>query len=210
MSEEMTATTPGGSRLTAKGRATRARIVDAAAGLMFERGVAGTSLDDVQREAGVGASQMYHYFSDKQALVRAVIPRQTEAVLAAQQPQLGRLDSFEAFAAWRDLLVELQRERQCQGGCPIGSLAGELADIDPVAREQLVAGFAQWEAPIRAGLQAMLDRGDLRPDADPAALALATLAALQGGLLLTQTRKETAPLETALDAMINYIRSFSS
>lgn len=192
-------------RLTRKGAATRGRIVAAAAGLMLERGVAGTSTDDVRAAAGVSTSQIYHYFADKNALVRAVIAHQTQAVLDAQQPLLSNLDSLGALRAWRDLVVGVQRERHCQGGCPIGSLASELAESDEVARGDLVDGFSRWEAPIRAGIHAMRDRGELRRDADPDQLALALLAALQGGLLLTQTRRETAPLEAALDAMLAHI-----
>ena len=75
-------------------------------------------------------------------------------------------------------------------------------------RADLVAGFEQWEAPLRSGLATMRERGLLRADADPDRLALALLAALQGGLLLTQTRRTTLPLETALDAMIELIRSY--
>lgn len=192
-------------RLTRKGAATRGRIVAAAAGLMLERGVAGTSTDDVRAAAGVSTSQIYHYFADKNALVRAVIAHQTQAVLDAQEPLLSSLDSLPALRAWRDLVVDVQRERHCQGGCPIGSLASELAESDDVARGDLVDGFARWEAAIRAGIHAMHDRGELRRDADPDQLALALLAALQGGLLLTQTRRETAPLEAALDAMLAHI-----
>jgi AcrR family transcriptional regulator len=193
--------------LTRKGRLTRGRIVAAAAELMFEHGVAGTSTDDVRAAAGVSTSQIYHYFEDKSALVRAVIAHQTEAVLDAQEPLLGRLDSMEALRAWRDLVVDLQRARHCTGGCPIGSLSAELADTDPEARAELVNGFARWESGIRSGLHAMRDRGDLAPDARPDDLALAVLAALQGGLLLTQARRETAPLEAALDAMLDHIES---
>jgi TetR/AcrR family transcriptional repressor of nem operon len=205
------AVTTGGDpspRLTRKGLATRARIVAAAAQLMFERGVACTSTEDVQTAAGVSSSQLYHYFDDKQHLVRAVIAHQTEAVLTAQDPLLSRLDSIAALRAWRDLVVELQAARDCAGGCPIGSLAAELAEIDEVARGELVAGFARWEGAIRDGLTAMRDRGELRADADPARLATATLAGLQGGLLLTQVRRETVPLEAALDMAITHIASF--
>ncbi len=196
-------------RLTAKGEATRARIVDAASELVFAHGVTRTGVEDVQRKAGVSASQLYHYFGDKQTLMRAVIAHQTAAVLAAQQPDLDALDTFEALARWRDRLVTLQRSRHCVGGCPIGSIAAEIADDDPAARADLVAGFAQWEAPIRAGLAAMRERGILREDADTDRLALALLAALQGGLLLTQTRRTTIPLETALDATIELIGSYA-
>lgn len=198
-----------GPRLTPKGRATRERILAAASALMFQRGVAGTSTDDVRVAAGVSSSQLYHYFANKRELVRAVIGYQTQAVLDAQQPLLSSLDSFTALEAWRDLIVELQRARHCVGGCPIGSLASEIADTDPEARKELVAGFARWEGAIRDGLAAMRDRGELRPDADPVRLALAVLAALQGGLLLAQTRRDTAALEAGLDTTLDRIRAYA-
>ncbi|MHC1562533.1 TetR/AcrR family transcriptional regulator [Actinomycetospora sp. C-140] len=152
------------------------------------------------------------YFADKDDLVRAVIAHQTDGVLDAQRPLLDHLDSFEAFVQWRDALVALQEQRQCTGGCPIGSLATELAENDPAARADLAAGFERWEAPIRDGLARMRDRGDLRPDTDTDtdALALALLAALQGGLLLTQTRRDTLPLRTALDTVLAQIRTHAT
>ncbi|MGW2053762.1 TetR/AcrR family transcriptional regulator [Streptomyces sp. NPDC001840] len=200
--EEAIAAAP---RLTRKGVATRGRIVTAAAELMFERGVAGTSLEDVQKAAGVSPSQVYHYFGDKRALVRAVIAVTTDAVLDAQEPLLSRLDSLEALRAWRDFMVTQQAERNCAGGCPIGSLGSELAGTDPVAREEVAAGFARWGQSIHDGLRAMYERGELRRDADPGQLALAILAALQGGLLLTRVRRDTVALEAGLDAMLDHI-----
>ncbi|MCA1845575.1 MAG: TetR/AcrR family transcriptional regulator, partial [Actinobacteria bacterium] len=182
------ATTTAGR--TRKGQATRERIVAAAARLMFEQGVAGTTTEDVRGAASVSSSQLYHYFADKRALVRAVIAYTTDVVLEAQQPWLGRLDSFDGLRAWADFIVRLQKERDCQGGCPIGSLASELVDSWPEARADLAAGYERWEAAIRAGLSAMRERGELRPDADPDRLALAVLAAVQGGLVLTQARRD--------------------
>ncbi|HEX4482360.1 MAG TPA: TetR family transcriptional regulator [Solirubrobacteraceae bacterium] len=199
---------PQQARLTRKGEATRARIVAAAAREMFERGVARTSLDEVKAAAGVSSSQLYHYFADKRALVLAVIEHQTQAILDGQQPLLSHLDSLDALRAWRDLLVGIQRQLHCQGGCPIGSIGAELAETDELARAEVADGFSRWETPIRDGLRAMQARGELHGDPDE--LALATLAALQGGLLLTQIRRETKPLEAALDAMIDHIASLTT
>jgi AcrR family transcriptional regulator len=194
-------------RLTRKGRATRDRIVAAAAELMYERGVAGTTTEDIQHAAGgISPSQLYHYFRDKKSLVQAVITHQTRSVLDFQEPLLATLDSFEALEAWRDAVVAAQLRRDCAGGCPIGSLASELADQDPEARTELARSFLRWQAAIRDGLNTMRDKGELRPDADPDSLALAMLTALQGGLLMTQTRRDTVALETVLDAMIDRIR----
>ena len=197
-------------KFTAKGLATRQRIISAAAELVFAHGVTSTGIEDVQRQAGVSASQMYHYFTDKDDLVRAVIAHQTDSILAAQRPVLDELNSFSALEQWRDLLVDMQERRHCAGGCPIGSIAAELAEDNPDARADLAAGFERWEAPIRAGLGRMRDRGDLRPDADTESLALALLVALQGGLLLTQTRRNTAPLRTGLDTVLAHIRTFAA
>ena len=157
-------------KFTAKGLATRARIVSAASELVFAHGVARTSIEDVQQRAGVSASQMYHYFTDKDDLIRAVIAHQTDGILTAQRPLLDELDSFAALERWRDLLIDLQEQRHCVGGCPIGSIAAELADTDPHARADLVAGFERWEAPIRSGLAGMRARGELRPDTNTDAL----------------------------------------
>lgn len=210
MATPNSATEPVAARLTVKGAATRARIVDAAAGLIFERGIARTGVEDVQRAAGVSASQLYHYFTDKQALVHAVVDRQAQAALDGQQPLLGHLDSFDALQAWRDLLVDGHRRRHGSGGCVIGSLASELAESDEYARLRLADSFDAWQAQLRDGLSRMRERGQLRPDADPDRLALALLAAVQGGLLLGQTSRDSGPLEAALDAMIAHIHSFAT
>jgi len=203
-STESTAAT----RLTRKGQATRERIVTAAAKHIFERGVARTSLDEVKAEAGVSSSQLYHYFADKHALVLAVIDHQTQAILDGQEPLLSQLDSIKALRAWRDLLVGIQHRLHCQGGCPIGTIGAELAETDPAARKEVAGGFDRWEASIRDGLRAMRDRGELH--ADPDKLALATLAAIQGGLVLTQIRRDATPLAVALDAMIDHIASLTT
>ncbi|MEV7156452.1 TetR/AcrR family transcriptional regulator [Streptomyces misionensis] len=194
-------------RLTAKGRATRDRIVAAAAAVMYDQGVAGTSTEDILAAAQVTSpSQLYHYFDDKKSLVQAVIEYQTECVLEFQRPLLQRLDSFEALEAWRDAIVQAQRARGCKGGCPIGSLAAELSDADPQARARLAAGYAQWEGAIRDGLVSMQERGELDEEADAGDLSLALLTALQGGLLMTQTRRDTVALEAVLNAVIDLIR----
>jgi TetR/AcrR family transcriptional repressor of nem operon len=194
--------------LTPKGQATQDRIIAAAARLIQERGVARTTTEDVLEAAFVSSSQLYHYFKDKMSLVRAVIAYQTDAVLGSQAKFLGRLDSMRALRQWRDLLVRNQRGLHCEGGCPLGTLSTELAETAPEARIDLNMAFARWEEGLRSGLRAMQERGELRADADR--LATALLAAVQGGLLLTQVRRNTKPLEAAIDAMLDYIESLTA
>jgi len=195
---------------TAKGRATRDRIVAKATEIVYENGVANTSLQDVQQAAGVSGSQMYHYFPDKALLVHAVIDRQREILLARQAQLLDRLDSLEAIRAWCDYVVRGARRRRGRGGCPIGSLASELSDHDAVARAELAETFQQWSGLIRDGLRAMQERGELSAEADPEQLGYALFAAAQGGLLIAKAMRDTAPLEMALDAVIDRIASLAA
>ena len=197
------------SKLTRKGAQTRERIVVAAAELMFEHGVSGTTLEHVREAAGVSSSQIYHYFADKDALIRAVIAYQSDAIVGGQEPMFARLDTIEGFRAWRDFLVAHQRRLECRGGCPIGSLGSELAETNPVARTDVAAALLRWESGVRSGLEAMAANGRLTDKADPDKLATTTLAALQGALLLTQMQRDTTPLEVALDTIIDHIASLT-
>ena len=188
---------------TAKGRATRERIVAAASDLIGERGLAETSLDDVIERAGASKSQLYHYFEDRAALLRAVVAHNTDRVLG----HLGPVDSWRAIRSWFDSMVELQAERHARGGCPIGSLVPQLAETDERARLMLAASYTRWETHLRDGLQSMQAQRKLDPRADPDQLATATMAAIQGGLLLAQTRRDPGPLAIALDAAYGHLRS---
>jgi TetR/AcrR family transcriptional repressor of nem operon len=196
-------------RLTPKGEQTRQRILVAAAQLMFERGVAATTVEDVRDAAGASSSQVYHYFTDKNALIRAVIAYQSDTIVGGQESMFARLDTIEGFRAWRDFLVAHQRRMHCRGGCPLGSLGSELAELNPAARTDIAAAFHRWESGVRSGLRAMAADGRLDPTADPDKLATTTLAALQGALLLTQLHRDTAPLETSLDTIIDHIASLA-
>ena len=190
--------------LTARGAATRARIVEAAADLIYAHGVEQTSLDDVMAASGVSKSQLYHYFTDKDALVLDVIARQTERVLDAQRPHLEALDSLPAFKAWRNAIVRLNKAAQGKG-CPLGSLASELANDSEPARKRLADSFSMWRDRIENGLAKMRERGELSASTNPRDLALALLSAVEGGLLLAKTIHSSRPLELSLDMAIDHV-----
>jgi len=193
--------------LTARGAATRARIVESAADLMHLNGVSATTLDDVRAASGTSKSQLYQHFADKDALVDAVIAFQAGELIARQTQRLQRLDSLRGLELWRDAAVRRSALRRGAHGCELGSLASELADRDEDARAALAAHFRNWEALLTAGLERMRANGALRPEADPAKLATGILAALQGGYLLAQTARDTAPLEVALDMALDRVRA---
>jgi len=181
--------------------------VERAAELVAERGVAGTSLDEVLAAAGASKSQLYHYFAGRDELVAAAVARRCAQVLAGLTHALGDI------ATMADLEMMLAGfvagfEEQGLPGCPIGSLASEVAERNEGARLQAAAAFDAWEGLFSDALERMRESGELRSDAPSRTLATALLASIEGGLVLSQTRKHPAPLRIAVEVALAHLRTY--
>ena len=187
------------ARFTKRGAATRQRIIEGAANLVLRNGVEGTSLDEVMAETGVSKSQLYHYFADKDAIVRRLSGCKSGTFLPRRARSSGPLNSMKTLRRWCNAIIHLTRVQGSQEGCPIGSLASELSNRSEGARCMLADGFENWGDQIEAGLRKMRDRGELAKTADPEELAIAILGAVQGGLLLAKTMRAVRPVELTLD-----------
>jgi TetR/AcrR family transcriptional repressor of nem operon len=196
-----------GSPITDQGRATRTRIVRAAAELIAERGVAGTSLDDVRAATKSSKSQLYHYFGDKRGLVRAVIDFQSAVVLGTQAEALNSVQDWHDLERWASMMVVASERQGARGGCPIGTLAASLADTEETFRAGLDEAFRAWREVIRGALVRLRDNRLLAADADLDLLTTMTLAAIQGGLLLAKTSRDSGQLRAALDGAIALLRA---
>jgi TetR/AcrR family transcriptional regulator, transcriptional repressor for nem operon len=199
---------PGEPR-TGRGRASRERIVERAAELFAERGVAGTSLDEVLATAGAGKSQLYHYFRGRDELVEAAVAHRCARVVAGLARALG---SVASLAGLEQALAGFVAGFEQMGlpGCPIGSLAAEVAGRNEGARLQAAAAFDSWERLFAQALERMRERGELRADASPAVLATALLASIEGGMVLSQARKDPASIHVAVDAGLGQVRAYLS
>ena len=190
---------------TGRGRASRERIVERAAELFAEQGIAATSLDEVLAAAGAGKSQLYHYFRGRDELVEAAVGLRCAQVLAGLTQALGAVTSLaeleRALAGFAD-----GYEQMGLPGCPIGSLAAEVAERNEDARLQTAAAFDAWERLFADALERMRDRGELRADASPADMATALLASIEGGMVLSQARKDPASMHIAVEAGLAQIR----
>lgn len=194
--------------LTARGAATRDRIVHAAADLMYVKGVHVTTLDDVRAATGTSKSQLYRHFPDKDALIHAVIAWRGRQVIERETQRLGRLNSFSGLVRWRNALIQANALQNGAYGCALGSMANELADQDEQARTLLGDLFKTWEGLIADGLERMQVKGVLKPDADPMQLAIGLMAAVQGGYLLANTAHDVRPMEIAIDLALEHLKSY--
>ncbi|MET8814884.1 helix-turn-helix domain-containing protein [Streptomyces sp. NPDC004549] len=185
-------------RLTAKGTATRQRIVEGAAEEIREGGATETTLDDIRARTATSKSQLFHYFpGGKEELLLAVARYEAGRVLSDQQPYLGALTSWQAWWDWRDAVVDRYRAQGQR--CPLGTLTSQLTQATPGAQAVTRELLASWEAQIAAGVRAMREQGAVPPGTDAGRTAAALLAAIQGGVSILMSTGSLTHLEAALD-----------
>ena len=184
----------------------RAEIVDAAASMMYHRGVAETSIGDVSHASGTETRELHRHFRDKTELVRAVIDRELTVQLDGQVAA-DAIDSWDGLDAWVSRVVAAQRAVDGPFPCPLGTLATELRN-SPEYRPTLDAAFRTWEGHLAAGLRRIQDRGELDPTANPDRLAASLLAALQGGYLLASVHGRLEIMRDVLDDAVAAMRRY--
>src|ERR1700742_1125507 len=144
--------------LTGKGQATRARILEHAAELIYTKGVHATNNEQLRRAAGISGSQLNHYFPTKESLVLAVVEWQAERVLTFHRSErFIQFESLDSLREWAGFYIAY--EHSYQEGCSLGSLASEIIKTDLDVRTELASAFQQWRDIFRDGLERMRKSG---------------------------------------------------
>ncbi|CAO5155984.1 TetR family transcriptional regulator [Frankia sp. AiPs1] len=192
--------------LTAKGAATRARIIEGASATIRELGVTATTLDDIRERTRTSKSQLFHYFpGGRDELLLAVARFEAARVLTDQQPHLGALTDWDAWSAWRDAVVERYRRQGTR--CPLHTLTSQLGGTSPGAQAVVTELLRHWQAEIATGVRHLRDTGRISPGLDPDTVAAALLAGIQGGVHIQMATGSTAHLEAALDTALAHLRA---
>ena len=194
------------TKLTAKGAATRQRIIEGAAGVIREVGLGDTTLDDIRMRTATSKSQLFHYFpSGRDELLLAVAQFEADRVLLDQQPHLSDLTTWESWQRWKAVL--LRRYRKQGPTCPIAVLMSELGRTDPAAQAVTRSLLLRWRSDLATGVRAMQANGTSPAAVDPDRFAGAMLAGIQGGVAILLATGSSADLEAVLDLLLSQLRT---
>jgi AcrR family transcriptional regulator len=125
----------------------------------FTRSGADASLDDIAKQAGVGAGTLYRHFPSREALIEAVYRTEVEKLAAAERNFAETMPPIEALRAWMLLFVDYIATKKI--------IAPALNTLVGVHSKVFEASYSQiWEA-IRALVKRAIKSGDIRKDLDP-------------------------------------------
>ncbi|WP_067833396.1 TetR/AcrR family transcriptional regulator [Nocardia lijiangensis] len=177
---------------------TRDRLVTAMAELIRTRGYSGTSVKQVTVAAGAPMGSLYHHFPAGKPQIAAAALRTSGAAYIQLLPLL--MDPLEDLREAVPAAFAAAAEQIEQAGwinmCPVGTVAGEIADSEPALREVAAEVIGAW---VEEGTDYFVRRG-----VEPTAardLILAILSALEGAFVLSRTLRTADPLHSAGRAM---------
>jgi AcrR family transcriptional regulator len=176
----------------------RARLIESAQDLMWDRGYTGTSPKAIQERAGVGQGSMYHHFTGKADLARAAIRSTADEMVPRLRANLdGPGSPLERLRAY------LMVERQVLRGCPIGRLVQDKEVVaDPSLRETIDGVFTSAMARMAEVLRQGQQAGEVRADVDPEQVACTLLAAIQGGYVIARAHQDEARFSAAIEGVL--------
>lgn len=170
--------------------------------VFWAKGFEQASLDELCAATGLGRSSLYAAFGDKRALYLQALARYEERSAARIAAALAGKPTREGLASFLAALIDDIVAGPGRRGCFIGNCAAELARLDRVAAARVRASLERIEAAFRDALAGAKERGELSPQADPAALARFLSAGIQGLRLVGKANPERAALEDIASAML--------
>src|ERR1700722_9618615 len=136
----------------------RVRILEVAKAA-FARSGANTSLDDVARQAGVGAGTLYRHFPTRDALLEAVYHTEVGKLAAAERELSEKLPPVEALRAWMLLFVDYIAEKHLIAPA-LNTFVGGPSKLYESSRAQITGA-------IEALVKRAIKSGDVRKDLEP-------------------------------------------
>ena len=146
----------------------------------WKAGYSGTSLDSIATATGMNPPSLYAAFGNKHAIYLEALARYWEISLAATREALAEdrpLGESLMLAYDAALSIYFSGKGTARGCFVIGTAVTEAGE-DPAIRNSVAAGLRAIDADFEVRFRKAIERGELKPDADAAALAILASATM--------------------------------
>lgn len=175
--------------------------------LFHIKGVHETGLDEILKVSGTGKGQFYHYFKDKDDLIRQVLIHFAERLRSGQIPLKQDLRTWDDLEGWFRFFIEAQKGMACERNCPVATIATDLGQSQDSIRREAVAILDAARDALTRFFELKKAEGELPNTIEPEALADFCYTIMQGGMLLAKVKREITPFERAVVHAMSYVKS---
>ncbi|QHS63795.1 TetR/AcrR family transcriptional regulator [Chitinophaga agri] len=193
-----------------KSERTRQMIIEQAADIFNEKGVAGTSIDEVLQAAKVAKGCLYGHFESKDELACAsaeyLLDKVTHRRNNLLQQHKTAVDKLIAYAEMNPNPLD---DTFIHGGCPILNFGVDTDDTNPAIRQKVQGVIKTATRHLALIIKEGVTAGELSPDIHPEEFAIKLFATMEGAFMMSRVMGSPIPMKTAMKAMRKEIINYS-
>ncbi|OZI30082.1 TetR family transcriptional regulator [Bordetella genomosp. 10] len=184
---------------------TRAILVRIGMEMLTEQGFSATGLDAILKRATVPKGSFYHYFKNKEDFGLQVMQAYDEYFRRKLDRWLldDGVDPLRRIFNFVDDAKLGMARHGFSRGCLIGNFGQEVGTLPPAYRGYMNEILQAWEAKVAACFALARDAGQIRKDADCAALARFFWIGWEGAVLRARMMREPGPLDIFIQGFVN-------
>lgn len=193
----------------ARPEVTRQILIEKAAVVFNERGIAGTSVDDILKASQVAKGSLYSHFDNKEDLSYACVDymfeRITErrmGVLEKEKTAKGKIYAFMQN-------VKNPLNTTFDGGCPIVNFSTETDDTNPVIKKKVKAMVERSIKLLTEILQDGIDNGEFSAKLNPEIFATKMFISIEGANAICRVLGNIKPMQTIMQELKNELEVYT-
>ncbi|WP_421724481.1 TetR/AcrR family transcriptional regulator [Bauldia sp.] len=185
----------------------RTRLLEAARGVIREKGFTATTVDDLCAAAGVTKGAFFHHFDSKEALgvAAAAYWAETTGVFFENAPYHDHDDPLDRLLAYVDFRRSIIDGDLAEFTCLVGTMVQEVYGSHPAIRDACAASIFGHAATLEPEIRAAMQARGIAADWTAESLARHTQVVLQGAFILAKASGDGAVAREAIDHLKRYI-----
>jgi TetR/AcrR family transcriptional repressor of nem operon len=186
---------------------TREKILSAGASIVLHKGFNHTGIQEILKASGVPKGSFYFYFNSKEDFGLELIDFYQKLISSGVE-KYGRNKPDDPVSKLRQMFewsFKVLEQNNYKGGCPIGNLSLEMADINENFRIKLSESISMIKNRIRELIEQAKQQNLLDGSLDAQMLSDFIFSSWEGTLLLMKVSKSTAPQESFFTVLFQTI-----
>lgn len=191
-----------------KGQDTKQAVIRTAASLFNKRGFAGVSMSELMKATGLKKGGLYNHFSSKEEIMaEAFVFAFGEVTSELSQVIKAEFEAVDKLRAVVEFYRDYPLQPTIEGGCPIVNSAVESDDANPLLRERVREAMTTVQSGLTIVIRRGQKRGEFRTEVNPEEAAIAIIAQIDGGIVMTRAFGEKRYMNIVCDQIHRYIES---
>jgi TetR/AcrR family transcriptional repressor of nem operon len=181
---------------------TKKFIVEKAAPIFNQKGIAGTSISDIMEATKLAKGGIYGNFSGKEEISLAAFNHIVDIVVG----QVRGLTARESTARGKlNAILEFYRtyptNPPMKGGCPVINFGAEADDTNPQLRRRVNEVILQFQQSIEKLVQRGIREGEFRQEWDARVFAIKMYAMMEGGIMISRIQNNNRQMSLIIDLL---------